>query len=52
MEKDLKKDDGILTPKKLKEVDPRKVTKEKQKMPRVDKYPNQTHNLISSYPIE
>jgi hypothetical protein len=52
MEKDDKLDDGILTPKKLKEVDPRKVTNEKPIIPRVDKYPNQTHNLISSYPIE
>lgn len=40
MQTDNRKDDGVLTPKKIKEVDPRKVTQEKPVIPKVDKYPN------------
>ena len=40
MQTDSRKDDGVLTPKKIKEVDPRKITNEKPIIPKVDIYPN------------
>lgn len=52
LKSDNRKDDGVLTPKKLEEADPRRVTHAKQDIARVDKYPNQTHNIISNFPIE
>ena len=49
---DVRKDDGVLTPKKIKEIDIRRVTNPKPTVKRVDMYPNQFHNIISNYPIE
>jgi len=40
MRTDTRKDDGVLTPKKIKEIDPRKVTNEKPIIAKVDVYPN------------
>ena len=40
MQTDTRKDDGVLTPKKIKEFDPRKVTNAKPIIPKVDVYPN------------
>jgi len=40
MQIDNRKDDGVMTPKKKKELNPRKVTYEKPSIPRVDTYPN------------
>ena len=40
MRTDTREDDGVLTPKKIKEVDPRKVTNAKPIIPGVDTYKN------------
>ena len=40
MNLDNRNDDGIMTPKKKKEVDPRNVTYVKPSIKKVDRYPN------------